>query len=247
MATFTLNINSEIATCDSGMDVVFIFDYTGSMSSQIEAVKTGVIDIISTITSQSGTNDYRLGLVIADETTSETNATYANNVEYTSLPTSQRIINAGTLNYQWITAMEVMSINNETTFTTQLNKLNDTLELGNGASGPEPTDLALSKVIETSLVNNFRSGVAKYIIIITDASPGGDNDAFNQLDIDELARLTQICITNSIKIIVLGAGVNSTFNSIYPWKDIATNSGGSWNVSYDATTIQTEITNNCSS
>lgn len=247
MATFTININSEIADCNSGMDVVFIFDYTGSMSPQIEAVKTGVIDIISTITTESGTNDYRLGLVIADETTSSTNATYVSNSDYTSLSNSQRIINEGTLNYQWITAMEVMSINNETTFTTQLNKLNNTLPIGSGVGTPEPTDLALSKVIENSFVNEFRSGVAKYIIIITDASPGGDDDAFTQSDIDELDRLAQICITNGIKIIVLGEGVNSNFNSVYPWKDIATDSGGSWNVSYDATTIQTEITNNCSS
>lgn len=248
MAIFTLNINPEVANCNSGMDVVFIFDYTGSMSAQIEAVKTGVIDIISTITTESGTNDYRLGLVIADETTANNNATYFSNAEYTSLPAEQKIINNGPSTYQWLTAMEMMSPNNETSFTTQLNKLNGDLPLGSGVSSPEPTDIALSEVIENSFVNSFRDNVAKYVIIITDASPGGDDDSFTQLDIDEMDRLASVCNTQGIKAIVLGDGVESNLDSFYyPWKDLANTTGGSWNSSYDATTIQTEITNNCSS
>lgn len=248
MAIFTLNINPEIATCDSGMDVVFIFDYTASMSPQIEAVKTGVIDIISTITTESGANDYRLGLVIADETTANNNATYFSNTHYTSLPVGQKIINNGSSKYQWITAMEMMTPNNETSFTIQLNKLNGDLPLGTGWNPPEPTDIALSEVIENSFVNSFRDNVAKYVIIITDASPGGDDDIFTQLDIDEINRLASVCNTQGIKAIVLGAGVESNLDSLYyPWKTLANSTGGSWNSSYDATTIQTEITNNCSS
>ena len=114
----TVSINIAPPPCDSGMDVVFVFDYTGSMSSQIEAAKAGAANIISTIETESSPNDYRLGLVIADETSSGTNSNYSTNPEYTSLPAAQRFINSG-LNskFQWLTAMEVMSVNNATTFT----------------------------------------------------------------------------------------------------------------------------------
>ena len=49
------------------MDVAFIVDYTGSMGGEIDAIKTGIASIINTIDTASGANNYRLGLVTADE------------------------------------------------------------------------------------------------------------------------------------------------------------------------------------
>ncbi|WP_299179739.1 Ig-like domain-containing protein [uncultured Chryseobacterium sp.] len=253
-------LNSNIATvtisiapppCDSGMDVVFIFDYTGSMGSQIEAAKTGASSIISTIQSQSAPNEYRLGLVLADENLSRTTSSYSSSAAYTSLPMAQRFVNTGIgSRFQWITAMEVMSNNNVSSFTAQLNKLNNPsggLSIGSGVGGPEPTDMALSRVVEHNFAGTFRNNVAKYVIIITDITPGGNDDIANSTDVAEMNRLKNLCISKSIKVIVLGSGVESTIDGKYIWKDLATATGGSWNTSYNASAIQTAIINGCGS
>lgn len=247
IATVTISIAPP--PCDSGMDVVFIFDYTGSMGSQIEAAKTGASNIISTIRSQSGENAYRLGIVLADEYGSGTVSNYNTASAYTSLPLSRRFINTG-LNskYQWITAMEVMTDNNESTFKTQLNKLNNYtggLSLGSGYGAPEPTDMALSRVVEYDFAGAFRSNVAKYVIIITDITPGGNDDTANNTDINEIIRLKNKCVEKSIKVIVLGSGVNSQINDRYVWRELADGTGGSWNSSYNASAIETAIKNGC--
>jgi len=261
--SFTYHINdgeldSNIATvtvkigpppCNSGMDVVFIFDYTGSMGGQIEAAKTGANNIIDTIQAQSGTNPYRLGIVLADENTSGTNSSYSSAAAYTSLPAAQRFINTGIgSKFQWITAMEVMSNNNKSSFTSQLGKMNNPsggLSIGNGSGAPEPTDMALSRVVEYDFAGAFRSGVAKYVILITDITPGGNDDIANGLDVAEITRLKNICLSKSIKVIVLGAGVNYQIQERYIWKELAEGTGGSWNPSYDAIAIRTAIINGC--
>jgi hypothetical protein len=263
MDSFTYHINdgeldSNIATvtvkigpppCNSGMDVVFIFDYTGSMGGQIEAAKTGASSIITTIQNQSSPNAYRLGIVLADETDSRTNSGYSSAAAYTSLPASQRFVNTGIgSKFQWITAMEVMSENNVTTFTNQLNKINNPgggLSLGWGVGGPEPTDMALSRVVEYDFAGAFRNNVAKYVIIITDITPGGNDDIANGVDVTELNRLKNICLAKSIKVIVLGAGVDQQIQGKYIWRELANGTGGSWNSSYNASAIQTAIINGC--
>jgi hypothetical protein len=72
------------------MDVVFIFDYTGSMGGQIEAAKSGAANIINTIERQSGRNAYRLGIVLADEYNSKTVSNY-HTAPHTSLNPSQNL------------------------------------------------------------------------------------------------------------------------------------------------------------
>jgi hypothetical protein len=245
----TVNITIAPPPCDAGMDVVFIFDYTGSMSDQIESAKAGAASIISTIDAQSGANDYRLGLVIADEYASATTSRYNSALAYTSLPLAQRIINTGAGGkYQWLTAMEVMSNNNVSSFTNQLGKLNNPsggLSLGYGVNGPEPTDMALSRVVENNFAGAFRNNVAKYVIIITDITPGGNDDSANNLDVAEMNRLKNECLAKSIKVIVLGDGVNDQINGTYIWRELADGTGGSWNTSYNASAIQTAIINGC--
>jgi hypothetical protein len=247
IATVTISIAPP--PCDSGMDVVFIFDYTGSMSSQIGAAKAGANSIISTIATQSGSKAYRLGLVLADEYGSGTTSTYHTAPAYTSLPASQKFINAGVgSRFQWITAMEVMSDNNSGTFTDQLNKLNNSgagLSLGSGYGTPEPTDMALSRVVEHNFAGTFRNNVAKYIILITDAVPGGNDDNATSLDVAEMNRLKNVCLAKSIKVIVLGSGVNEKIDGKFIWKELADGTGGSWNSSYNASAIQSAIINGC--
>ena len=248
--------SSGAAPCTNGMDVAFIVDYTGSMGGEIDAVKTGIASIISTIDTASGANNYRLGLVTADENKSGL-PTYNTSTDYLALPASQRIINTGAGgHYQFITAWEMFQDNNNTSFTTQLNKLNSGaptagVPLGQGDDTPEPTDMALGQVIEASnFLNAFRSNVAKYCIIMTDAPAGGDDDVFNAVDYARIGSLTTTALNNGIKVFVLGAGVNATYVSggttVYPWREIATNTGGNWNQSETPTVIQNEIIAGCS-
>tara|TARA_R110001592_G_scaffold24949_3_gene95471 strand:- start:1197 stop:3416 length:2220 start_codon:yes stop_codon:yes gene_type:complete len=248
--------SSGAAPCTNGMDVAFIIDYTYSMANEIEAIKTGVASIINTINTASGANNYRLGLVTADENNTGT-PTYATSTDYLALPSAQRIINTGSNNhYQIITAWEMFQDNNDTTFTAQLNKLNSGtapsgVPMGQGDGTPEPTDMALGQVIESSnFLNAFRNNVAKYAIIITDDEAGGDDDTFNSVDYARIGSLTTTALNNGIKVFVLGAGVNKTYNGgsgvVYPWRELSTNTGGNWNVSESPTAIQNEIIAGCS-
>ena len=230
------------AGCDSGMDVAFVLDYTGSMGGVIETAKSGIRSIINTIKAESEGNFYRLSLVLADEYTSPTSSQYNSLSAYTSLPSSQRYINTG-LNsrWQWITAMEMFSLNNETSFITQLNKINTpTMPLGNGIGIPEPTDMALDLVINSGFTNTFRENVAKYVIVITDATPGGNDDFYNNIDDVKVAQLRQNCVDKGIKVLVLGTGA-----SLPVWQNLATVTGGGFNTSFNATILSNIIINNC--
>ena len=247
IATVTISIAPP--PCDSGMDVVFIFDYTGSMGGQIEAAKSGAVSIVDTIEKQSGSNAYRLGIVLADEYRSKTVSNYHTAPAYTSLNPSQKFVNTGlNSSFQWITAMEMMSEKNKFTFDAQLKKLNNPgggLSLGYGVGGPEPTDMALSRVVEYDFAGSFRNNVAKYVIIITDITPGGNDDNATAVDVTEMNRLKNVCIAKSIKVIVLGDGVNNQINGTYIWRELADGTGGSWNSSYNASAIQAAIINGC--
>jgi len=245
------------APCSDGMDVAFVLDYTGSMASDIEAVKSGVATLVNTIDTSSGANDYRLGLVTADEYyASDPNyPSYASCADYTSLPAAQRIENLGTNNSrQIITAWEMFNTNNGAAFTTQLNKLNKGVDgtcinLGNGAGTPEPTDYASQLITTSDFVGAFRSSVARYIIIITDKLPGGTGDTFNATVWAGIQSMITYANLNGIKYFVCGAGTNLTggsVTSLYPWRELAEQTGGDWNQSVDASVISAQIVAGCS-
>ena len=245
------------APCTNGMDVAFIIDYTASMGGEINAIKAGAASLVSTIDTSSGSNNYRLSLVTADEATGTTsNPTYVTSTDYLALPASQRIINTGTGHRQFVTAWEMFQTDNGASFTTQLNLLNTGaptagVPLGSGGGAPEPTDMALGQIIEASeFTGAFRNDVAKYVIIITDNLPGGSNDVFNDTDIARLNSLQATALVKGIKIFVLGAGTSKTYTPlggtlVYPWREISTNTGGNWNVSEDPSTISSEIVSGC--
>jgi hypothetical protein len=167
--------------CSTGMDVVFVVDYTGSMGGEIDAIKNDITQIANTIVTESSGN-YQLGLTIVDEYSGSTTLpAYYNSTFYENLPTSQKFVNQGQNNrYQWITAMEMMSYQNVSTFIDAVEILRTTnFPLGNGQDTPEPTDLAASLVGNSNFNGQYRNGVNRLMIIITDAVPGGDDDVYN--------------------------------------------------------------------
>ena len=245
------------APCSAGMDVSFVIDYTGSMGPIIDSVKSGVSNLVSTISTLSGANDYRLSLVTADEyyTGGGSAPSYSACATYTGLPTSQKIVNIGTNNVtQYITAWEMFQNNNGVSFTAELDKLNGGVDgtcinLGNGAGTPEPTDYAAQLVTTSNLTGSFRAGIAKYVIIITDKLPGGTGDSFNNTVWAGIQSMITYANLNGIKYFVCGPGTSYTGGSVtplYPWRELATQTGGNWNVSADATTISGEIIAGCS-
>lgn len=254
--------NSAANPCEDGLDVCFIIDYTGSMGGVIETVKDGLADIIAHIDTES-TSDYRLSMITVDEVGGEgggSTPNYASCTQYTSLPTAQKYSNQGSSGlYQIITAWEMFpasSNNNSTTFTTAVDNLNggvsgsSCIQLGSGAGTPEPMDVGLGLVINsTNFVNNFRTAAAKYIIMITDAPPGGEDDAFTVDDYNQVLVYASTCVFRGIKVFVLGAGVNSnvTVNGTarYPWRELADQTGGTWNTTYDTVDVEEDITVAC--
>jgi hypothetical protein len=254
--SFETNVVIVSPTCDNGLDVVFLLDYTSSMGSAIDTIKAGISSTISTIQTESGTNDYRLALVLADEGSTST-ATYSDSTDYLALPAAQRVVNAGIdSRYQYITAVEKFATNNSASFTTQLNKINTgaaptNWPIGIGVGGAEPTDMALGFVVESNVfAGTFRTGVAKYVLIYTDDFPSGNDDVFNDTDVARLNSLAQTCLTQGIKCFVLGPGTSLTYTPsggtpIYPWRNLATTTGGAWDVSYATTTVNSLIVNAC--
>ncbi len=175
--------------CTSGMDVLFLVDFTSSMGSAINGVKNSITSIASTIEKESN-NNYRLGLITFDENSSGTISNYHSNSHYSSLPLSQRYVKKGAgSNYQWITTWQKLETNNITAFKTQLNKLNGIVNLGNGNGDPEPSDIAINLVSSNDNTGyeyfggKFRNGVSRIIVLITDAQPSGNDDAYNREDI----------------------------------------------------------------
>jgi hypothetical protein len=247
---------SADAPCSDGMDVAFVIDYTSSMSPVISAVKSGVANLVNTIDTSSGANDYRLALVTADEY-NQTTPAYNACADYSGLPSAQRVIAtspSGT--YQYITSWEQFGTNNGTTFTSQLNKLDGGVDgtcvnLGQGMGFPEPTDYAAQLVTGASaLCGTFRANVAKYVIIITDHLPGGQYDGFVQPVWSGIQQMIADANTNGIKYFVCGAGAGLSGNingtDIFPWKELATQTGGGWNTSSDPSVISSEIVAGCS-
>jgi hypothetical protein len=239
-------IPGDPASCDEGMDVIFLLDYTGSMGNAINGIKNEVTSIVNTIITESN-NDYRLGLVIYDEWTSPTITSYSAKPAYTTIPSAQRFINQG-LNskYQWITAVEKMGTNNEVSFTNKLALLNTPdFPLGYGVGGPEPADMGID-LIATNNVSGygyfdgtFRSGVSKLIVLITDAQPSGNDDIYNQVDIDFVNGLIPQLYNQNIRLLLMATSGN---NVLY---DLATGTNGVISNTFSAQSIITTIQNIC--
>lgn len=256
LSTFVTDSAAE--SCDNGMDVAFIMDYSGSMASDITTLQTGFAGLISTIQGQvSAGNEYRVSITTADESNSVITPTYNACVDYTNLPAAQRLNYPGNSSHQlFITAWEMFQTNNAVTATAQLNKLNGGVDgtcinIGSGGStGPECTDQAINRVLNNNFTGAWRSGIAKFIIVGTDTLPGGDDGNFDANDWTFIQTMATQALTQGVKIFILGPGVDQTYTPpggsvVYPWRYLATTTGGNYNNSFDTTTIQNEIISAC--
>jgi hypothetical protein len=229
------------------MDVVFLVDYTGSMGSAIDNVKSSISSIVSTIQTESN-NNYRLGLMVYDEMYTNPPA-YSQLTSYTSLPSSQKFTNYNLVFdlTQWITVMEKMSLNNISSFTTQLNLLNTpSFPLGNGGEFPEPADMGV-ELISTSrypgysyMAGTFRNNVAKLIILITDARPSGNNDTYDTTDITLINDLIPVLVNQNIQVLLMTTTISS--NALYT---LANGTNGLVSNSFSPASIITAIQNIC--
>ena len=227
------------------MDVVFVIDYTGSMGTAINNLKSGISNIIEFVKEASNDN-YRLGLVIYDEEAGTSPPNYNTQTPYTSLPSQLRFSNTGVTDTQYITCMATMSANNETFFTQQLNILHTgnggaSMSLGAGSGGPEPGDMAIDLVTNITgsfstvglsgdgyLAGSWRDEAYKIIINITDARPSWDQDSYNQSVIDR------------INDVIVPGLVSGGYKVIYSYStNPSLDGGGVSNLSYATMSTQT--------
>ena len=218
-------------TCENGMDVLFLLDYTGSMGGVIDTIKESISGITQNISNISG-GDYRLALAIFDEYSNATitQPNYSTSTFYNQLLSNDQVyINNGPISKQYITLITDFSNGNLSEFQTNINKIRvgttDTPEnfrLGNGNGSPEPYDLALDICINgtpftgttrTQFLSTFRNNVNKQIILITDNLPSGVDDIYSTPDINFInGQLKNDILANNIKLNVLSI-YNAVTNS----------------------------------
>ena len=222
------------ALTQDGFDVVFVLDYTSSMGPSIESVKSTISNIVDLISSKSNTN-YRLGLVIFDEmTVTQYNNSYSylSSQDYKSLPTSQKFVNKNPTitsvgRAQVIVTMEMMQLNNQISFTGQLNKINKppTFPIGTGNSLPEPGDMALDKVYN-NFAGTWRNNVAKLVIFLTDAPPSGASDSNEVADTTFVNALAKKYYDKNIRVSMLTTPAMTTEPGAKSYIDMVTTTGG---------------------
>jgi hypothetical protein len=225
------------------MDVVFLVDYTSSMGAALNAIKAAIASIVSAIVAESA-NNYRLGLVLFDENVTDFGTSlYSSKPAYISLPSSQKYVNTGTNSAdQWITAMEVLSQNNQSTFTTQLNILNTTdFPLGYGVQYPEPSDIGIDRIVNYNIAGAFRNDVSKLIILITDNPSSGTNDTNDAADFVFAQTLIANCNSKGVKVLLM----KNNAGSKEPLETIALGTGGLVSPSFTPSSIISSIQNIC--
>jgi hypothetical protein len=249
---FAIKTADAAPPCNQGIDIVFAFDYTGSMGGDMNTAKAAATSLISTIKTASGhpTYEYKIGLMIYDESNSGLNQVpnYNTQTNYSTLPANQRVIQNGTNNNTlFFTAMEMLQTNNETSFTTQLNTLNNgtNLSIGDGGSGPEPGLPAVSQIVNMNLCGAFRSNVAKIIVLLTDNTEGGVNDIADAADVTLGNNLASVLNSQGIKFIAMGAGANSVIGGVAIYEALAAATGGTTTTTFNASAVATAITNAC--
>jgi hypothetical protein len=201
-------------SCENGMDVLFLLDYTESMSTVITNIKNSISTISNNIVTKSG-NNYRLGLILFDEYPLFSQPIYSGSTFYNELLINGDVyINNGNDSTQYITMITNFSENNIEEFETNITKiLTDDFPLGNGNRSAEPYDLTLdvsingtpfTGVTRTEFLKPFKNNVNKQIIIITDQLPSGEYDEYNQTVIDFINEpLKNSVLNNNIKINLL--------------------------------------------
>ena len=236
--------------CNLAMDVVFLIDYTGSMSNDMNTLKSNVATITNKVVERSG-GDYRLSAVLIDQDSSQPSY-WSNGTVVANLNSSYRY-NSGTI---YLAAMVPLAHSNKSDFDTKIGYLNGSsnsatsMVLGGGSGAPEPNDTAIDRVINHDFAGAFRSGVNKMIILMTDNAPDGDgDDAFNGAEeYDKMGTLSANAVSNNITIMICGSISDSgthpqSIHGIY--QGYADNTGGSFNSSHDPSDITGFINSIC--
>ena len=251
--------------CDEGMDVVFVVDYTASMGGAINGVKTGIAQIAQEIDTQTSGN-YRLGLVLYDEyaisgSSTSTDIRYAPSGFYQNLPSDQKLIETQTTSinrkqvYTCIEKMDVIGNIGDASsgFTQGLNAINASsnsstgMMLGNGISGPEPGGVASYKAAADAFAGQWRSGVLKLIIHITDNYPGGTDDYYNSTDVQYFqTTLTNTLDNSNIQFFHNSSNAATHGSNSTTYKYLVENTTpaglGNYNVNYNSTWYNAIIT-----
>ena len=244
-STNGLAINQNSLTiptqCNSGMDIVFLVDYTGSMGTAINGVKAGISNILSTINTESLGN-YRVGLCIFDEyygnLTSPPAYKYGQTSTYLNLPASQKaVINTFNNRTQFITCMQPLgNIGSTTDFQTKLNLLaTPSFLLGDGQFTPEPGELGVNEILSNNIAGSFRSDAIKLIVLITDAVPGGNDDVNNSIDQTYInGTLIDLCDSYNVQVMTQSSLSAATSGNYYYNLSIGTNIVGRYDqVTFD--------------
>ncbi len=243
--------------CSKAMDVVFLLDYTGSMSGQYndttDGLKAQVDSISDKIFTESG-GDYRLAAVLIDQDSSTPDYWTGNNTTVSNLPSANKY-NSGTV---WLSAVVPFANANKSDFDTKIGYLAGSsnsatsMEIGNGVSGPEPNDTAIDRVLNHDLAGSFRNGVTRMIILMTDNSPDGDgDDTFDGAEeLAKMGSLSNDAVGKVCTISVLGTFIDYDSNDdtttrydIY--NGYATNTGGLTNFAGDPSDIEQFIEDIC--
>jgi hypothetical protein len=243
--------------CNKAMDVVFLLDYTGSMSDDMQTLKDSVDSISNKVVSESG-GDYRLAAVLIDQTGGEETGIPSywsgNNTIVSNLASANKY-NSGSI---YLSAIIPFANANKTDFDTKIGYLDGSTNsatsmlLGWGASAPEPNDTAIDRVLNNNLAGSFRSGVTRMIILITDDSPDGDGDDQFQgaEETTKMGTLSNQAVSNVCTISILGTindsnssdGTTSTHDL---YNAYANNTGGLTNFDGDPSDIVDFIEDIC--
>tara|TARA_B100001939_G_scaffold256337_1_gene223242 strand:+ start:461 stop:2056 length:1596 start_codon:yes stop_codon:yes gene_type:complete len=253
--------------CNKAMDVVFLLDYTASMSNYYTDSTNGLKAKIATISNkvvERSEGDYRLAAVLIDQNSSSPTYWTGNNTTVSNLSSANKY-NSGTI---YLAAMVPFANTNKSDFDTKIgyiaagaagsgNNSSTAMELGSGAGGPEPNDTAIDRVINHDLAGAFRSGVNKMVILVTDNAPDGDgDDSFNgEEEYLKMGTLSNNAVAENISISIIGSAsdLTSTMNNITVgqyssnsiYQSYADNTGGTANFNNNASSIVTQIENIC--
>ena len=239
--------------CSKAMDVVFLLDYTGSMSNDMATLKSNVASISSKVVTESG-GDYRLSAVLIDQDTSTPPYWTGNNTTVSNLPSANKY-NSGTV---YLSAVVPFANANKSDFDTKISYLAGSgnsatsMDIGNGINGPEPNDTAIDRVLNYNLAGSFRTGVTRMIILITDNSPDGDgDDSFNgaeetakmgTLSNQAVAAVTTISVLGTFNNTSSGDGTTTRYDIYNSYAD---NTGGLTNFAGDPSDIEQFIEDIC--
>lgn len=222
--TATMTPTPTMCNDCKGVNIVFSIDVTSGMDTYINNAKSQISQLTELITLQ--VPDYKFGLVTFDDGLTY-NPNYQTSFTYLSLPSDQKIIDQYPNNYyQYHTCLRKLGINNENLFLNKFNQLNTGFfVMGDGNLPAEPINESINYILNGFAGQFDGNDYEKYIVVLTDALPGGSNEIFDPEDVDfAINTLQPELINNNIKLVLLTNNSNVINNS--PLVDVAEGTGG---------------------